>query len=112
MSLDQRQTNPYKRDAQRDSIALLVNENLTGNIIVNHLIQPIRNIGLEPIIVVLHPKPPERADIKELQDFSFYDSTIGRETIFPFLEEKVTAPALQNHHSFRQIQRKFGIKLK
>jgi len=67
---------------------LIINDNITGNLLLNKLVPSIIALGIQPVIYMLSPKAPEQAHIHGLKDFTFYDSLIGQDVIYPYLEKQ------------------------
>lgn len=64
---------------------LFINDNISGNIIINKLVPELIFLEFKPVIYLLKPRIPDKAKNHGLIDFSFYDSIIGKQVIFPFL---------------------------
>lgn len=94
---------------KKSKIALLINNNISGNLIVSKLFPELLKLNLTPVIYILHPHVPKSAQIGKLQNFGFYDHTIGSSVLFPFLESKPTllnedkTPYTDIAYSYKQI---------
>lgn len=108
--------NGIAREHTAPKVVLLVNNNVTGNLITNNLVPSMRGLGIEPAIYVLHPDAPKGAKIPGLADFAFYESKILTETIFPFIEKSVvispSGTPYPSSKSFRQLGQLHGIEVR
>lgn len=71
-----------------EKIALIVNNNITGNLLLNNLVPSMFALNVQPVLYILSPKIPVQARIEGLKDIPFYDSTIGYNIIYPYLERQ------------------------
>lgn len=69
------------------TIVLFVNPNVSGAVIASSIVPQLLAKGVKPVLFLINPKPKSDALIPELSDFSFYDSLIGQDVIFPFQDE-------------------------
>lgn len=92
-------------------VILFLNDNISGALIAQRLVPEMIDMGVEPVIVILHPSVPDKAKIKDLRDFGFYDSMIVNHlgNLVGNVKEDAHVPPVSAH--MLQLARNYSLSL-
>lgn len=90
---------------KKRKVLLFVGDNISGQTIVNKLIPGMVFAGFTPEICMTKTPPLQAAKVPALQDYSFYESTLLTDTVYPFLDEKTQfSPPKDKNKTPRQLE--------
>ncbi len=92
----------------RKAILLFAGDNFISHLLLNAVVPHVSRMGLRPIVFLTGPSASPAAAHPALQHYGFYEKTILKDVIYPFIEN-AAAPSMTL--SPEQLPKKYGATL-